>query len=410
MDENMRYFLQLVKCSIYGEKPSLPESNNIDWKVIQQCAAHSQLLGIMQTTIEGLEAEIGEERFLLWKNTVIHQGAKQFIAYMELGKVLQEAKKRNITMVLFKGAIVAQLYPDFLLRNSSDVDIYVNPKEHKAAMQLLEELQFLYEENSSKEKVPVYFKPNVLVIELHSCLWEDYQGKKMDILDSFELTNPNTYIKMKACDLDVTTLGYEEHLIYQIYHVIKHFSLDGIGLRYLTDITLYVNRYIDEIDYHSFWSKMEKLDYAVFSCYIFKLCIKYFNMNPSMQNESYDKSNMDEERLLYDLINTGCIDDNERLWQVMRIMQPYLCNGGKVYRSKAKLKCSILFPSADKMPDRYAYTKRFPILLPIAWGERAIRHLFHQFFLKNGDTTYQQMDKAMYRLDLMKDLGLIEEE
>ena len=91
------------------------------------------------------------------------------------------------------------------------------------------------------------------------------------VLEKCKLTDTASFVELTACGIDVVTLGFTEHLIFQMFHIIKHFVVQGVGFRYFMDITLYINHYIKELDLQRFWNSMEELGYDKF-CDVFFWC------------------------------------------------------------------------------------------------------------------------------------------
>lgn len=54
----------------------------------------------------------------------------------------------------------------------------------------------------------------------------------MNILKGLEMDAQEKLVELNVCGgMTGTTLGYTEHLIYQIFHIVKHFVLQGVGMQ-----------------------------------------------------------------------------------------------------------------------------------------------------------------------------------
>ena len=403
----------LTRCAIYRTEPSDFDEKfggtNIDWNELFEVATKNNLISIIYSVILNIDKEkdILSDKQREWisvnaKGTLFPELHK----YMLISNIVKCAEERNIRLVFFKGLILADLYPQYVERVSSDSDIFVEEKDREAAENVLRDNGYVFDPEESKENVQVYVhrKPYHMV-ELHTKLWEDYKGPRIDILADMNLTD--NCIDIVACKIPVHTLGHENHLVYQLFHIIKHFSLEGIGARYLVDITLFVNRYIDEIDLKSFWDKITRLGYSKFVDTFFSICIDQLGMNPAVMNGRKQLPSKMTDILKADLIKVGNVRDKEARWQIMGAMEAYFTGEEKVSRTKLGKKMAMAFPSAKALPKVYSYARKYPILLPIAWIHRAIKFLFKKATHKDDFFgVSEKMDIGEKRLSLLDELGL----
>ena len=339
---------------------------------------------------------------------VQHKIMTELAKYRAIRIIVAEAKKRDIKLIFFKGLLIADLYPQYAERYSSDSDILVDESQKENAEKLLVDCGYERLEDECKKHVQVYKNRNFShVVELHTRLWEDYEGPKIEALKKMELSSDKTNIQTKACGIDVCTLGVHQHLVYQLFHIIKHFSLDGIGIRYLVDITLFVNRYFDEIDFNTFWKQMDTLGYTKFVEAFFKICISELDMTDKVFDGHKVSFRGDEFNLKTDLLNVGNILSKDAGWQIMGAMEAYFTGDVAAPDTKFKRQMSMMFPSAKALPKVYGYAIKFPILLPFAWIHRGVKFLIKKQFHK--DDFYgvrEKIDVAEHRLRLIEELGL----
>ena len=186
MKKEYSQLLALVNGAIRQKQPNI--DSPIEWNIVLPLINKSGLKGVILPAVKDLLDEYRPENTILneWRQSVKVALFRQSIAQRELGLVFKEAQKRNLHLVSFKGIMLSALYPDPVLRFSSDADIYVDKTERVAAEKMLWDIGYYKIESSSKEHVPVYLieKPQrCLKIELHDCLWEDYEGYQTKILE-----------------------------------------------------------------------------------------------------------------------------------------------------------------------------------------------------------------------------------
>ena len=247
LDNSTEYLFYLCRKSIYPKSEEKKRWNNEDdFKELRKNIADNNLTLLLHRSLKSENADYGfagEKEIFEIDGFVRYATLREFRKYQAIRLVNEESKKRNLKFVFFKGVVLADLYPQYTERVSCDSDILVTDEEKDAAEQLLRDCGYTKDDKDSKKHVQVYINRKFdHTIELHTRLWEDYEGPRVEVVKSLKLSSPQKNIKVNACGIEVYTLAPREHLIYQIFHIIKHFSLNGIGVRYLIDITLFINK------------------------------------------------------------------------------------------------------------------------------------------------------------------------
>ena len=416
MDKMLETFIELNRSSLQGEISSklLSNSEAVDWEQIYQLSVKRGTVLLCSNMVAKL-AELGkvpEDVAREWGQYCSERFAYELIKWGSIRKLLEKASKSNVQLIMFKGYVLAQLYPGFGVRNSSDIDFLVREEEIERVKELLADEYELIEEHS-KEKVFTYRnKMNGQYIEIHMKLWEDYTGKKIEILEQCGLDAPDS---IRLCTLyggqQVLTLGITEQLIYQIFHIVKHFCVEGIGIRYLIDVSLYCNHYFEQVDWEQFWKACDRLQYTEFCRQIFSLGIRYFGMNRDVLDKThpYLEQIDGEEEFLGDLMLGGFVSEGQKgSYQILGIMTPYLTGELDPAASKQGRLLQTLFPSADCIREDFAYAKRHRFLLPVAWVHRFIDYTIYR--IRHPKESYgvgEKLSSAEYRIEQLKKRGLV---
>lgn len=408
MVKTIELFFELCRDSIEKQLPAeiKEKYKDADWeKIYTLCTLNGVSTICYHTAAKAVESNQHAQLFDMWKRDTFGSGMMEIFKLQSLQSVLKEAKKRGITLVSFKGCVLSDLYPQFTMRITSDSDLYVAEGQREEAVQLLLDCGYEQYMEKSKEMVPVFHKERH-TIELHYCLWEDYTGEKMNILEKCRLTETSSFLELKPCGIDVVTLGYTEHLIFQMFHVIKHFIVESVGYRYLMDITLYVNRYRKEIDWKRFWNSMKDLGYDRFSEVFFWCCCEYLGMTEAVIEGRQPVSQEEIQILLGEIIQLEERDKKDA-YQLLGIMSSYLTGARKVADKKWKRKLQVLFPGIKSLSDDYKYAKKCPLLLPVAWVHRSILFAFkYQKRKENWYNSQEKLSAAEYRIALLEKLHL----
>ena len=275
-------FLQVVYEALYAPYGTGYNYDGVAWDVLYKMAEGSKLVVLTYETVKRLakDYDVSEEILERWHQEYLTGIKKALECKNAFAEFAQKAKEGGISYTVFKGLVLAELFPNPLYRTSNDTDILIKKEDTAKIAKFLRKLGYQKDEHDSTGQVPVYYREEPAHrLELHYSLWEEFKGPKIEMLESFGITTESSFVQMKAWDIELTTLGYEEHLIYQMFHIIKHILVEGMSFSGLVDITLYINRYGKYIDYSLFWKKMDELGYAMFCETFFQCCIHYLKMD-----------------------------------------------------------------------------------------------------------------------------------
>lgn len=403
----------LAKAAILRQAPEVLHAP-IDWAETIDLLRRGKLQGIVYKAVSELSEESRPEPDFLngWKFDSFRNGFKQLASTQEVRRVIESANKQNLYPILFKGLILAALYPEPSMRYSSDADMFISEEQRPAMEELLISLGYSKIPEASKEHVPVYrinSENRHLTIELHDCLWEDYTGTQAEVLKALNFTNPDTILELSPFGFPIHSLGHEEHLAYQIFHIAKHFAFEGMRLRFLTDIALFVNTYKDQINFEHFWQSMDKLGYCEFCGAVFNICSTYLGMTNSVLKPEHASLAINEQ-LLLDIVLAGKVGNHQtENWASTDMLASYFMRENKA-SSGIKRKLEIFFPMPSDLKDKFSYAKKCPILLPIAWLHRFFSAARYTILCKiKKQSASDVLSNAEYRLNLMKSVGLVDE-
>ena len=306
MNKESKVLIDLINLAIYNK--TIEYNPEIDWYDMKELARQHNCMAIIFPAVKKLQSIyncVPVELYEQWEEIVVEIGAAQCIKNYELNYVLHRFEENNINCAIFKGAVIADTYPEYLLRVSGDADVLISAKDEQKALDILQKEGFIINYDESKENVTTLYKGNILVIELHTSLWEDYKGEHIDKLNKMNIMDEKLYVEFNGCDIQTKTLGITKHFTYIFYHMIKHFIPGGIGIRHLLDISLFYNKYEKDIDIEEFYNNMDNLGYGMFCRCIFKLCIDLLGMKESILPEDYGVDKSLYNKLLDDVIDAG---------------------------------------------------------------------------------------------------------
>ena len=141
-------------------------------------------------------------------------------------------------------------------------------------------------------------------------------------------------------------------------HFTKHYRVSGIGIKHLVDLWVY-KKEKPLLDWQYIESELKKLHLHEFFENVEKTLDVWFN----------GAAETSETEIISDVVfGSGAYGDAGTA-EVSKILRENKA-GKSVLRIKVSRWTKILFPSYDRMCEKYAFLKKIPILLPIMWVVR----------------------------------------
>lgn len=228
--EALRDAVYLVACALNGKKPSKKRLEKMKLPLVF-AAAKTHLLG---SAVAMVLASVG---IFSGEMTEELAKAKRKNALLDSDRAIIFAKfdELGIWHLPLKGAVIADLYPEYGMRQMSDNDILVDASRAEEIRGLMEGLGFTTE-SFDRSNHDIYHKEPVSNFEIHTALFTRSFDEKISAY----------YDKVEERLLGD---GYEKHFspedfyIYMIAHEYKHYSSGGTGLRSLADTYIYLKNY-----------------------------------------------------------------------------------------------------------------------------------------------------------------------
>lgn len=401
--------MKIVNAAIQNKHIEIPEQEQPDWNLILKWAKEQNLTGIMYKTVSSLEQcqRPSKELLSIWREIMLMTGIKHIKQLQELKTLLDECITIGIELIPFKGPTMASLYPEPLLRVMGDLDFLIDKKDWNSGIEIVKNRGYSIQEKDSFDTVCVLERNDGNVVELHTCLWEDLYGERSEIFQELGLQNTDHFTHYKKDNLNFRTLGIHQNIIYQIYHMAKHFSISGVGIRHLTDLTLFIKKNRQYIDFQYFWECMEALGYTVFAQQMFLICITYFELDASVLNPKIKDLNI-EESILTDIFQGGIFGQESinRIY-ARNIIRPYLKNNKKIPNHYVRLIFRIIFPFAEELQQEEKQNKFPQLQLPKLWLKRCFMIGKKRFGEQKERYSFATLKEAKERLQLLKRMDLV---
>ena len=418
-----RALMRLVGAAAQGKAISdLPDE--LDWQIIERLAneqAVQTLLGYELKLSSGLACPeelrkrlIGQMRQLAFSNNAWK---------VSILRLIQQMNDAGIPALLIKGYAVADCYAAPDCRMSGDTDLLIEPKNEKRACAFMKANGFAVEHRWTNGHHDVCQHPQLGCVELHVMLYDEIvEDVWFGRMDGREFVCESS-IKVTTQDGSYRTLGYTDHMIFLMLHLIKHFILSGLSLRMMLDVALFFSHHAENVDSMRFWKTMEELKYSTIAQSILWAMARYCGIDAASIPGLCDECPEQVERILDDLENGGWlgkIDEKarEESWYEYN-RQLLMKNRNKtqywlfMLRWKKTIYLKMLFPSLEMLVAKYPCIQKQPFLIPLVWlhrlvfrGSRAVKKGTLTKYIITDETKIGV--SAQERVQMFKNLGMMD--
>lgn len=388
MNTTEKQFIDLLSNSIRNEVCK-KKYDNVDWNELMNLSRKHKIEGLIYSALNKsrLLENIDEDKVKDLKKEVFFTGVTQISNMSKLEIVFNEFSKENVPVIVLKGLVVREYYPQPEQRSMSDADIFVKAKDLNKSKKILIDLGYTEVDAEASHHIK-YIKSGYPMIELH---WHVMKRDGFsDELDLFEDDIWDRTIEVKVKGAKVLSLGYEDLALHLCMHMAAHLAASGFGVRQIADLVLLVEKKGHLIDWTLFINKAEEFGFKKFIIIMFKICNILFSMDIPKEMAVYK---IDDEEMFESLISTifdGGVYGKKDMASnfANQVAFNYKGKDSNATIGAIRRYFRFIFPSIETMSDKYSYARKIRILTPIAW----IHHLFSGIFRKE----YNFTDKIIF--------------
>lgn len=326
--DNIQVFFALLRAGLWEDYPVHGEglmvngSSNVDWEEVYRLATEQSVMGLVLAGIEKTNTNctdntnrLPQELLLQWIGEVQiieeqNKAMNQFIA-----ELVERLRKADIYTLLVKGQGIAQCYDRPLWRASGDVDLLLSDLNYEKAKRVLLPLAVEVDtEYKSLKHLGLTMKEG-FVVELHGMLHSRLSNRIDRGVDEAQndvffggnvrsWMNGSTSVFLPAPDIDV---------IFIFTHILKHFYIEGIGLRQICDWCRLLWTYRSKLDLRLLESRIRKMglmsEWNAFGAF----AVGYLGMQAEAMpfyDSRYDKK---ADRIMEFVLETGNFGHNREL-------------------------------------------------------------------------------------------------
>ncbi|MFQ8630436.1 MAG: nucleotidyltransferase family protein [Intestinibacter bartlettii] len=408
MEKTNLEFLSLLKSSLKNEKY---DGEKIDFEDLVYIYKMSEIHHVVPMIYnaaynEDFFKECDANFQAMFKSSAFRYIFSQIQRTNHFLEVYKKLSEKNIKILVFKGIIFRNMYNNPDDRISSDEDILIKKEDYEKVKEffLSEGFEFI----DKGEECAYFSKSTGLCIEVSTSLFS-HESKAYGHLNKLFEDVFEKSIKINLDKIDILTLSHEQHLIYIVFHNMKHFLTGGFGIRQVADFSKYIETYGEYINWEKFWSDLKDLNYDTFALNLIEISLKYLGFNDDKITYPDNITSFDElknsqkyyinsESLINDILDAGVFGAS-----TMDRKHTALMTLDAVEDKKKSNRLKAVFPNVNYLKDNYTYLQKYPILLPVAWGQRILSYL-----KKNKTSSYiNTMELGKQRIELLKEYKII---
>ena len=400
MNYTQKYFLYILNCFYSGTRCEEP-SEEIDNELLCRLSKTQNVEGIVFSKIKDLSFMKNTDHYENLKTDFFSLTMLNVQMEQNLNYLLRLFNKNSIEHILFKGSIVRNAYPSKELRTMGDYDVLIHKEDFPVVDKLLRENGFEYYDKCSEKYTKDYYYNNTL-FEIHLNLANNntkiHSG---DFLDFFSDAFSHT-VKME----DYTfTLEPTYHMLFLIYHLLKHFEQNGCGIRLFLDFPFFFDK--NTVDVKKLEELTKKLNLTDFTTGVFHICNKTFGSNLPQ----FTEFEIDDELLSYTLekILSGGTFGHIGKSDAQKIMMMQAKNHYDHNTLSGKIKGFLrwAFPTREYMVTVEMWDMDWPvILLPIYYIKRFYRTFKRKKGLKNWYSEMKNSNVDYNAIKIIDKLGI----
>ncbi len=286
---------------LYGEQT--PFAADTDWRSLRQIVELHGIDSLVDCCTDPALSPLKDQKKAS-TNAVYHQMLRYTVQHL-----FQEIEKRGIKAAVMKGIALDNCYPANSVRTSSDIDIFVPGTQRQAFSDMMRDMGNTLVTNihNGQTGVDTYVTPIKIELEVHYIIYYRMGARQRKLLRDNGFFSDRFFMPDGDQDISYLTFAPIAHLIYLLYHTGKHMLTHTLSFRMLADITMYVNRYADQIEKEKLLDLLKQLSLLRMSNALFCFCMRYLGM----RQDFWKKTGPAMETALRQMMN----NEKVRFWE-----------------------------------------------------------------------------------------------
>lgn len=306
--------MELASLSLAGKKLDQIPYSDKDLEAVYEYVKISGISAITFMALENAVDVVDENSFMFeWKKMRLNAMRRNLLFDKERSEITNFLEQNSIWYLPLKGSVIKEMYPNPEMREMNDNDILIDQNGRDQAKDFMLSRGYQVKPNDKgviddKGNSDEFIKDPFFYFELHKFLIEErYSPKQYDYFASIK----DRLIK----DTD-KEYGYhmsdEDFYLYMICHAHKHFSRNGMGIRFLMDEYVFLKEKGETLDNDYINEKIREFGLEQFDADLRKVSKMAFDED----EECLEESLSDSEKALYDsCLGAGVFGNIETRWK-----------------------------------------------------------------------------------------------
>ena len=306
--------MELASLSLAGKKLNQIPYSDKDLEAVYEYVKISGISAITFMALENAVDASDESSFMFeWKKMRLNAMRRNLLFDKERSEITNFLEQNRIWYLPLKGSVIKEMYPNPEMREMNDNDILIDQNGRDQAKEFMLSRGYQVKPNDKgviddKGNSDEFIKDPFFYFELHKFLIEErYSPKQYD----YFLSIKDRLIK----DTD-KEYGYhmsdEDFYLYMICHAHKHFSRNGMGIRFLMDEYVFLKEKGEALDNDYINEKIREFGLEQFDADLRKVSKMAFDED----EECLEESLSDSEKALYDsCLGAGIFGNIETRWK-----------------------------------------------------------------------------------------------
>lgn len=278
MTAHEKVFFNILRSALWRTPVEVPEGFS-QWGSVMKLAKAQALMGLVGDVLlttreirEGLSPKFVERL----QDIPLNSMGMHTQMNLTLQLLVMTLRKEGIEPVLLKGQGLSKYYPVPELRQCGDIDIYVGvenyEKTYDAILPIVSEI-----DDKAKIWNWMHFDAKIgsVMVEVHQKA--DYMSSRRGdiVYRDFMLNGLSKDLRpMRFGDIEVMTPSDTYNAFYVFYHLWRHFSTSGVGLRQFCDWACFLHTHVGNLDLPYLKKMLDDLGFMkpwqVFGCFLVK--------------------------------------------------------------------------------------------------------------------------------------------
>lgn len=240
-------FFKILRAALWGKK--LPEEIMPSDELLQSFVNHA-VLGLVADVIAD---RVGEQQQMFIYQYMANLVRMHHIFNKNIEEIVPKLEDAGVKPVLLKGQGISVLYPMSNTRSIGDIDVFVGNEALKKAMVVVDEYCGMKDVKHEIDERCTHLnsKKGIVEFEIHyDVAWTVYRDIQ-EIYNRYanaRLLETDEYILINGVKVPVPQTDLNAMLIFE--HMLKHFRIDGVGIRQFIDWMLLIKKLNEKHPYN----------------------------------------------------------------------------------------------------------------------------------------------------------------